>query len=211
MSDSSREDRPPEETYEALMRATYAALCEHGYADLTLRKIADEFEKSRGLVHYHYDSKDHLIVSLLEYLSERFADRIEATSEDPPAERLETLLEWLTVGPSFEGMTGRDYHTAIFELRAQAPYNEGIRAQLQRNFAFIEATCESIIREGIREGTFRPVDVETTAALVVHAVTSARNTQLTIDRDDAVDTVREALEQFVFPQLYDRRPPDRPD
>lgn len=50
MSETS--DGPPPETHERLMQATYAALCEHGYADLTLRKIAAEFEKSRGLLYY---------------------------------------------------------------------------------------------------------------------------------------------------------------
>lgn len=184
------------------MRATYTALCDHGYANLTLRKIADEFEKSRGLVHYHYDSKDHLIVALLEYLSARFAERIDDTREDPPGERLEALLEWIAVGPSVDGMDGRDYHTAIFELRAQAPYNEAIRVQLQRNLAFIEETCEGIIREGISQGTFRPVDVEATTALLLHAIASARDTELTVQRGDDVGTVREALDQFIFPHLY---------
>lgn len=195
-------DGPPPETHEALMRAAYTALCDHGYADLTLRKIAAEFDKSRGLVHYHYDSKDHLIVALLEYLSERFAERIEATADDSPSDRLDTLIESLALGPSLDGVDGAAYHMAIFELRAQAPYNEALRSRLQENFSFLRATCEEIIRDGIRQELFRPVDVEMTTILLLSAVANARDLELALGEEDAIDTVLVALDHFVFPQLY---------
>jgi AcrR family transcriptional regulator len=35
-----------DDTCEAIMSATYRALCAHGYADLTMQDIADETDKS---------------------------------------------------------------------------------------------------------------------------------------------------------------------
>lgn len=206
MSETS--NGPPPETHEALMRATYTALCEHGYANLTLRKIAADFEKSRGLVHYHYDSKDHLIVALLEYLSDRFAARIESTADESPSDRLDTLIEWLAVGPSLDGVDGEGYHMAIFELRAQAPYNEALRSRLQENFSFLKTTCEEIIRDGIRKGQFRPVDVEMTTLLLLSAVANARDLELALGEGNAIETVLAALDHFIFPQLYATRGSD---
>lgn len=211
MSDADDAAGPPGDTREVLLQATFTALCRHGYADLTLRKIAAESGKSRGLVHYHYDSKDHLIVALLEHLSNRFVDRIEDTNDEPPAERLDRLLRWLVVGPSTEDVNGRDYHKAIFELRAQAPYNEAIRAQLEENFGVTRDICEGIIRDGIRQGVFRPVDVDVTTGVILHAVASARDTELTLEDEEAVGTVLEALDQFVFPQLYTASAGERPE
>lgn len=169
---------PPPDTHESLMRAAFVAPTDHGYADLTLRKIAAEFEMSRGLVHYHYDSKDGLIVALLESLSDRFASRIEATADDPPTVRLDTLLEWLALGPTVDGVDGAAYHVAMFELRAQAPYNEALRARLQENFSFLKTTCDEIIGQGIRAGQCRPVDVEMTTVLLLSAVANARDIEL---------------------------------
>ncbi|MEF8774483.1 MAG: helix-turn-helix domain-containing protein, partial [Halobacteriales archaeon] len=56
-------DADAEDTDEALMAATYRALCEHGYADLTIQQIGAEFEKSTSLLYHHYDGKDELLVA----------------------------------------------------------------------------------------------------------------------------------------------------
>ena len=40
-----------------IMEATYEALCKHGYAELSIEKIADEFDKGKSLIYYHYDDK----------------------------------------------------------------------------------------------------------------------------------------------------------
>ena len=62
----------PEGTREEIMRATYLALCEHGYASLTIQRISDEFPKSKSLIYHHYDGKDDLLIDFLEFVLERF-------------------------------------------------------------------------------------------------------------------------------------------
>ena len=47
----------PDEPREQVIRATYRALCAHGYANLTMRDIADETDLSKAALHYHYDTK----------------------------------------------------------------------------------------------------------------------------------------------------------
>lgn len=49
------------EVDEEIMEATYRALREHGYADLTIKRIAAEYGKSTAAVHYHYDTKEELL------------------------------------------------------------------------------------------------------------------------------------------------------
>ena len=48
---------------EEIMSATYEALCEHGYAALTVERIASELGKSTAAIHYHYETKDELLVA----------------------------------------------------------------------------------------------------------------------------------------------------
>ena len=40
------------------MEATYRALCEHSYANLTTEKIAAETDLSKAALHYHYGIKE---------------------------------------------------------------------------------------------------------------------------------------------------------
>ena len=47
----SEESRP--DSTDDIMSATFRALSKHGYASLSMQDIADEFDKSRSLLHYH--------------------------------------------------------------------------------------------------------------------------------------------------------------
>ncbi|MCL7417829.1 MAG: TetR/AcrR family transcriptional regulator [Halalkalicoccus sp.] len=71
-----------EETREAIMEATFRALSKHGYADLRMRDIGEEFEMTRPVIHYHYNSKHELISSFLEYVIAQYKDDDTIDAED---------------------------------------------------------------------------------------------------------------------------------
>ena len=87
-----------EETRERIMDATYRALCTHGYAALTMQDIADESECSKSLLHYHFDTKEDLLVELLDHLLERFEARVSATDTDDPRDQLVDLVDVFLFG-----------------------------------------------------------------------------------------------------------------
>ena len=55
MSGKTTDAAAGSDTPEGVTEATCRALCEHGYADLTMQDIADESNKSTAALHYHYD------------------------------------------------------------------------------------------------------------------------------------------------------------
>lgn len=59
-----------------IMEATYRALQKHGYGNLTIQHIADEFENSKTLLYYHYDGKDELLVDFLDYVLTQFLNSL---------------------------------------------------------------------------------------------------------------------------------------
>jgi len=99
------------------MEAAYETLCEHGYGDFSLRTVAAQADKRRGVVHYHHDSKTDLLVSLLDYLIGRVKGRSQDLSNRSAVDRLEDSLEWVAFGPRPFGRDGDTYFTAMFELR----------------------------------------------------------------------------------------------
>lgn len=78
-----------------ILDATYRALSEHGYANLTLQDIAAEADTSKPSIYYHYDSKDQLYVAVLDEMYEQFTDRVDSHGGDTVCEQLESLLEVL--------------------------------------------------------------------------------------------------------------------
>lgn len=67
------------DTREAIVRATYRALCANGYADTTISAIAAEFEKSKSLLYYHYDGKDDLLEEFLRFVLDQLESELAAT------------------------------------------------------------------------------------------------------------------------------------
>ncbi len=199
---------PQHETQAAIMRATYRALCDRGYANLTMQAIADEFDKSKAVIHYHYDTKEDLLVAFLEYLLENFGRTVDTEAmmtlgaEADPAERLLELLEILLVGSPERrrGETDFDHWNlvvAMLEVRSAAPYNGEFRRQLTTNFQTVEAMVIAILEEGIDRGRFRAIDPEATAVLLLSVINGCRIYQVTLEREDVAELVHVALQAMV--------------
>nr|WP_206335581.1 TetR/AcrR family transcriptional regulator [Natronolimnobius sp. AArcel1] len=182
------------------MTATYEALCAHGYTDLTAQDIADRTDKSKSLLFYHYDSKDDLVADFLVFLRELFDERFDDTDDQSPADRLAMFVDWYLYG-STDGDERQSFHTAMLELRTQAPYNDQFRHELRKTDDHLREILETILEDGIEEDEFTDHDPEETAALLIAAIDGARMRQLTLDRDEYLGTVRSAIITRVFDDL----------
>jgi AcrR family transcriptional regulator len=184
-----------EDTQTAIMEATYRALCEHGYANLTIDRINGEFEKSKSLLYYHYDDKDEILLSLLDHLLEQFAVEDTVDPNDDPDIQLrtfiETLLPWTLSGEDGE------FQTAVFELRSQALSDEAYRKQFTRADDLFRETIIGLIEAGIEDGTFREVDTDRAAEHVLSTINGAMLRRLTAENESAVRTTRKGLEEYV--------------
>jgi AcrR family transcriptional regulator len=161
-----------------IMDGVYRALRSHGYADVTMQDIADECSKSKSLLHYHYDTKEDLLVAFLDEVITDSAARIREHAGDPPIDRLVGFIGWFVF--EADAVDREAFHIALLELRTQGPFNERIREQLVRSDRLLRGTVADILESGIESGVFRDVDVEETAALIVATVDGARTRQITL-------------------------------
>lgn len=187
-------DTDRSETEAEIMEATYRALCEHGYADLTIQTIADEFDKSKSLLYYHHDTKDEILIAFLDYLLDQFTVEDAVEGGDSPDEQLRALVEqFLPLSPPDEQ---REFQLALFELRSRALSKPAYREQFTRVDRLIHDAFADVLAAGIEDGTFHAVDVEETAALLVSTVTGAMLRRVTADRDVTTPT-RAAIATFL--------------
>lgn len=199
MTADDSESADDEDTHDALMQATYRTLAAEGYDALSLRAVADRADRSRGLVHYHFDSKQDLVLSLLDYLLDRLEGDVESSVWSDPEAAMRSVLERVGYGPT-DGDAGA-YYRAIFALRGQAPFDPAIRERLTRNYRTLIDRLAAIVEAGIDEGTFRDVDPQATAAFLVVTVDGARTTELALDVEGTRDQIFGVLEAVVFPHL----------
>lgn len=191
----------PDGTQEEILQATYWALCEHGYANLTVQRIGEHFEKSVSLLYQHYDGKDDMLLAFLSEMLEEFERSITATSadEESPCAHLDAILDHaLAPDPPAEV---QQFESAMVELRAQAATDERYRRQFTRHDRFFRNHLASVVRAGIDEGTFRDVDPVPVTTFMFTVMVGTRIRRATTSETDAT-IVRKGLKAYLDAVLY---------
>ncbi len=71
-----RAGRKARETRERLIEGALLALCEDGVIGTTTRKIADKADVRLGTLHYHFETKDALLLAVLDTLGSKLAQTL---------------------------------------------------------------------------------------------------------------------------------------
>ncbi len=184
-------------TREEILEAAFDALHEHGYSELTIDAIGDEFEKSQSLIYHHYDSKDELLIDLLGLLTEYFETRTPEILPAEPRDRIEMFVE------AAVGLNDTD-RTAIgtfIELRAQAVHDDRYREHFVRSDEVIQEYIADDIRDGIEAGVFQEVDADRMATWL-HTVGIGTAFRSVTSDDSWIETNEEEVRDYLERRLY---------
>jgi len=184
---------------EEIMEATYRALLNHGYADLSISRIADELDKSKAAIYYHYDTKDDLLVAFLEFAVDRFEETIDTETGNEPGADLEHVIEKLL--PLQPDEEQRQLQAVLVGLRSQAVTNGVFREQFTQIDERLAATIRGIVDRGIEEDTFRDVDPSRVAEHILATVNGAMYGRATTDRKSAAAAARVSLASYIDSEL----------
>ncbi|MFC7041996.1 TetR/AcrR family transcriptional regulator [Halonotius sp. GCM10025705] len=198
MSDEALLDGNPADTHEAIMMATFAALRTHGYPGISIQRIADESDLTKSTFYHHFDGKDDILLSFVEYMRDYFERgyRIESTG-DPVGDLKAFITVSLGEYPAAEGTPDADARLSTYlELRAQAIQNEAFRAEFTELSATLVDNLTEIIETGVKQGVFAVDDPETTAEYLV-ATIEGINLQQTTRTDDPRSMLRKELETYI--------------
>jgi AcrR family transcriptional regulator len=177
-----------------MMRATYCALCECGYAGLTMQDIADRTDASKSSLHYHYDTKNDLLLAFLDHLFESFEERFEPDPDDDPLDRLATVVDEALDEADDEDR--RDFRTAMLEVKAQAPYDEAFRERLTEFDDHVRECVRTVVADGVEAGIFRgDTDPEAVAEFFATMFDGAHTRA--ISTDEPLSGARRSLAEYV--------------
>ena len=189
------DDEPAVDTL--IMEATYRALCEHGYAELSVSHIAAEFEKSKSLLYYHYDSKDDLIAGFLRFAGDHFLAMLdEAEREaDSPLHRIHAFVD-IYLGAEVDDLMA-EAQRAMIDLRAQAVSEPRFREEFTRIDDHLRERLASAIDDGVESGAIdETIDPGDAATWLLSTLTGAMLQRHTADYD-VVTPVRTMLHGYV--------------
>ncbi len=184
----------PDGTREEIMKATYHALCEHGYAGLTIDRIGEAFPKSKSLVYHHYDGKDDLLLDFLEFMIEQFEETMPFEGADGADEHMEAVLDHVLAAPLSADRA--EFARAIVELRAQAAHDERYREHFTRHDRFFVDRLASIVESGIESGVFVDVDPHDVGSFLVTTIIGSM-TQRVTSREDPAAVTRNEIDAYL--------------
>jgi len=179
------------ETRTEIIEATNRALCEHGYAGLTMKRIAAESSMTTAAIHYHFDTKEELLNAFLDDLIERFEQKLDCDASDP-RERLNSFLDavFSPPEPDTEG-----FPVAIMELKAQSPYHTLFRERFLDLDEVMREVVTDIVKDGIEAGHFEETDPAEVARLVTTVSNGAH--ARTVALGEQAEETRQVLEHTL--------------
>ncbi|SFS10487.1 transcriptional regulator, TetR family [Halomicrobium zhouii] len=189
------------DTREVIMEATFRALRERGYGDLRMRHIGEEMDLTRQVIHYHFDGKDDLMASFLEYIAEQYEGSVEVADDMDPRAELDARIDQCLFGPEFDEFTHWDRMKVYHELFAHAQNDDRHRDILDEHYEQIKGSIVAVIERGIDEGAFRDVDADRFGQLVTDAIHVGRERRISLGHEEAPEEAREAIDEFILDSL----------
>ena len=119
------------------------AMAGRGYEKASVAAIAREAGLTAGLVHYHFASKQEILLALLDRLAGIWRGRAARLTAESPRERVGVLLDaWLAL----DGSSDRDAVACWVALGAEAIRQPEVRVPYERAVHAAHAALEDAVR-----------------------------------------------------------------
>ena len=188
----------PTDSHEAIMRATFRALQEYGYAGLSIQRIADEADLSKSTFYHHFDGKDDLLLSFQEFILTEFNRIFQLESTGDPEQDIKTFVSLIL--DDFPDCVETPDKNAVLgsyvEMRAQAVQTPDFREKFTETDELFARQLVQIIEDGIEQGVFADVDPETVSQFMITILDGVILQNATRD-DDPVSTVRDTIDEYI--------------
>ena len=178
------------QTGTSLLEAAKKVLHQKGYAGLSTREVASAAGVPLSQIHYHFGSKQGLVLALFEYLNEQLLDRQDALFHDP---KLSVSQQWIKACDYLDDDIASGYVRVLQELIAASWADKAVAKIVRAGLMGWANLITQLARKAEREfGTLGPFKPEDISALVSSAFIGAESLYLLGAEKQGVP-VRQAL------------------
>lgn len=183
---------------------------ERGFAGTNLQDIADAVGLTRPALYYYVRSKDELLARLVTAITQDAATHIRAIARRTDLDAAQKVYEVVRTNALRQGKNSAPFQLLI---RSEANLPDTIAATHVEGRRAVLQWLTGIVEEGIKAGTFRPVDSRV-AALGLLGMTNWVAWWFNADHGDDLDAICQQLGDFAVAGLTlgseNRGPVDSP-
>ncbi len=154
-----------------IIEGFYQVVAEKGFASASVHEIEDAAGVSKGVLHHYFANKEAMVLGVMEYLITSYTAefREKVLKHKSATERLKFLFSWFLDLDRFDMKFSR----AWMEFWVLSMTHPAISKAFHECYAAVKQTVAGIIRDGIKSGEFRKVDVDTMAAMMLQGLEGA--------------------------------------
>jgi AcrR family transcriptional regulator len=119
------------ETRQRIVEAAWGVIAERGLAGLTTRHVARAAGISHGMCHYHFESKDDMVLAVVDYARHYWIHPLEKVVDGPasPSDKLDEVIRWMAEPATREVMR------VHLQLMAHSEYDDRLRTRMSEEYA----------------------------------------------------------------------------
>ena len=175
-----------------LLEAAKKILRQNGYAGLSTRGVAEAAGVPLSQIHYHFGSKQEMVLALFEYLNAQLLDRQNALFDAT----LKLSEQWDRACDYLDEDIASGYVRVMQELTAASWSNPAVAKVVRAGMMGWIDLITGLVRKAGRElGGFGPLTVEDVSSLVANAFIGAESHYLLGFEKQGVP-VRQSLRRF---------------
>jgi AcrR family transcriptional regulator len=160
---AERRDRATAETRASILAAARARLLAEGYANLSTRAVAEVAEVPLSQIHYHFGSKQQLILALLQAENDRLLERQRTMYGGPEP----LWQQWDRACDFLDEDIESGYVRVLMEMMAAGWSDEDVAARVREYVSgWMALLAEVASREAHRLGGLGPFTPKEAAALM---------------------------------------------
>ncbi len=134
-----------------LLNAAIAVIAQEGFAEASLRKVAERAGYSTGAVTYYFANREEMMAAVIESQFDKFDAMLAASNRGDKVDIRDALKRWLdSFGSSVEGEW-----VATFQLLSMARNEPALAAVCRQRYARYRTVFTAMIAKGQRQGTIR--------------------------------------------------------
>jgi TetR/AcrR family transcriptional regulator, fatty acid metabolism regulator protein len=147
-----------------IVRAAYRLIGARGVQRVSLEEIAIGAGVSKGLVLYHFRSRERLLLAMMRWVLEAVAARIRDAVEaaHTPREQIAAMLDVIFASAE----SNRRYYLTYIEMVEHGARFEAFGKLVSAVAGIQDQTYAAVVRAGMASGDFEPRDVQQTARAV---------------------------------------------
>lgn len=145
------------ETKARILEAAFQRLAREGYASLSVREIARDAGVNFALINYHFESKDKLVIAVLDEANRRLLERQARMYQS----RGSVAEKWAQARRFYENDLASGFVRVLMELYAASMSNAALRAEFQpRMNAWFDLVAQAVRDALAQHGLQLPVSAE---------------------------------------------------